>query len=323
MKNLRSLFLVVALTFSALSALAADKKIVLIAGRASHGPGEHEHRAGCLLLQKCLANTPGIKVVVFTNGWPSKMEDGKTVDDHAALDDAAAIIIYSDGEGGHPAIVRDHLDVLSKLVKKGVGLGCLHYAVEPLTNKGHHELIEWIGGAFESNWSVNPHWQADFKQIPTHAVTRGVKPFSTSDEWYFNIRFRPEMKGVVPLLTAVPTDDTMKRKDGPHEGNPAARAAVAAHQPQHMMWAVEREDGGRGFGFTGGHFHTGWKNDDQRKLVLNAILWAAKVEVPKDGVVSTVTDADLTENLDVKRARGPAPAPASAPVPTPATAPKS
>ena len=40
---------------------AADKKIVLIAGKPSHGPGEHEHNAGLLLFQKCLASVPGIK----------------------------------------------------------------------------------------------------------------------------------------------------------------------------------------------------------------------------------------------------------------------
>ena len=311
MKTLSFIFLTVVIAFSASHAAAAEKKIVLIAGRPSHPPGEHEHRAGCLLLQKCLAATPGIDVVVYDNGWPSKLVGGKAVDDNAALEDAAAIVIYSDGEGGHPALVRDHLEVLAKLVEQGVGIGCLHYAIEPLTDKGHDELIAWIGGAFESNWSVNPIWQADFKQLPTHAVTRGVKPFSTRDEWYFNLRFRPDMKGVSPVLTAIPTDDTMTRKDGPHEGNPAVRAMVAAKQPQHVMWVVERDDGGRGFGFSGGHFHAGWKNDDQRKLVLNAILWVAKVEVPKDGVASTVTDADLAANLDVKRPRGAPPAAAA------------
>ena len=45
-----------------------------------------------------------------------------------------------------------------------------------------------------------------------------------------------------------------------------------AHDGAHVAWAVERADGGRGFGFSGGHFKQGWGNDDQRKLVLNAIL---------------------------------------------------
>jgi type 1 glutamine amidotransferase len=93
------------------------------------------------------------------------------------------------------------------------------------------------------------------------------------------------------------------RSDGPHSGNAAVRAAVKNREPQHLMWVRERPDGGRGFGFTGGHFHRNWANDDFRKLVLNAILWSAKVEVPKDGVASTVTSEDLKANLDAKPAR--------------------
>ena len=42
-------------------------------------------------------------------------------------------------------------------------------------------------------------------------------------------------------------------------------------------------------------------NDDFRKTVLNALLWIAKVEVPKDGVASKVTKEDLEANLDPKK----------------------
>ena len=38
-----------------------------------------------------------------------------------------------------------------------------------------------------------------------------------------------------------------------------------------------------------------------RKLVLNAILWTAKVEVPSDGVRSSVTEEELKQNLDAKK----------------------
>jgi type 1 glutamine amidotransferase len=285
-----------------LGAWAADKKIALIAGKPSHGPGAHEHRAGCLLFQKCLAGFPGVKVVVYDGGWPTKQVNGQPVDDSAALDDAAAIVIYSDGGVKHPALEGDRLAALSRQVKRGAGLGCIHYAVEPTKDKGQAEFLEWIGGAFEINWSVNPHWDGDFKALPVHAVTRGVKPFTTRDEWYFNMRFRPAMKGVTPILTAVPTPDTMSRPNGTHSGNPAVRELVTQRVPQHVMWVTENANGPRGFGFTGGHFHSGWGKDEQRKLVLNAILWLAKVEVPKDGVASTVTEADLAANLDPKPA---------------------
>ena len=57
-----------------------------------------------------------------------------------------------------------------------------------------------------------------------------------------------------------------------------------------MAWAVERKDGGRGFGFTGGHFYANWWLPDFRRLVLNAIAWTAKIEVPAAGVESTLED---------------------------------
>jgi type 1 glutamine amidotransferase len=296
MKKLLLLPLLVATT---LAVSAADKKIVFLAGPPSHGPREHEHRAGCLLLQTCLAHTPGITSVVYSNGWPA--------DAKAALDGAAAIVVYADGGGRHPLLADDHLRVIGDLMKKGVGLACLHYAVEPTREKGEQEFLDWIGGAFEINWSVNPHWDADFKTLPEHPITRGVHPFKIRDEWYFHLRFREGMQGVTPILSAIAPESTLDRPDGPHSGNPAMRESVKRGDRQHVAWAFTRADGGRGFGFTGAHFHDNWANDDFRKVVLNAILWVAKVDVPRDGVASTVTAEMLAQNLDAKAPRQPTP----------------
>ena len=70
-----------------------------------------------------------------------------------------------------------------------------------------------------------------------------------------------------------------------------------------MMWVYERPDGGRSFGFTGGHTHANWGDVNQRRIMLNALLWLAKVDVPAKGVVDTITEADLTMNLDDKPPR--------------------
>lgn len=276
----------------ALNAGAADKKVVFIAGPVSHGPGEHEHRAGCLLLQSCLANVPGVTSTVYSNGWPQDAE--------AAFKDVNTVVIYSDGGGGHPFLQGERLDQLGKLMKQGVGMVAIHYAVEPTKEKGEKEFLDWIGGAFEVNHSVNPHWLAEFKQLPKHPITTGVNPFGILDEWYFFMRFRDGMKGVTPILSAVAPESTMSRQDGAHEGNPEVRASVKRGDPQHMAWAAERDDGGRGFGFTGAHFHRNWGNNDFRKLVLNAILWTAKAEIPAHGVQSKVSEEDLKQNLDKK-----------------------
>ena len=304
MKTLPLLLSVCAALGVSVMAADAKKNVLMIAGKPSHAPGEHEHNAGIQLLAKCLGQGAADRVdVKFHLGgeWPSQEE----------LSKADTVVIYSDGGGGHPALQGERLVQLDKEMKRGCGFVCLHYAVEPTLEKGNKEFIDWLGGAFEINWSVNPHWDADFKSLPEHPVSSGVKPFSTNDEWYFNMRFREGMKGVSPILSAIAPDSTMSRPDGHHSGNPAVREMVAAKRPQHVAWAVQREDGGRGFGFTGGHFHKGWGNEDQRRLVLNAIVWSAKAEVPSGGVSSKVTAEDLAANLDPKPARrAPKPAPA-------------
>ncbi|MEY2597932.1 MAG: hypothetical protein RLZZ142_191 [Verrucomicrobiota bacterium] len=318
--------------FAAPSALAAEngkKQVVMIAGRPSHGPGQHEHNAGIQLLGKCLKAGAGDRVEVqwFLNGeWPGE----------AVLKKADTVVMYSDGGGGH--VARGHFGELAEQLARGCGLICLHYAVEPAyepenwpefvrnpdgkpgkqtvfnparTSKGEgaKELLEGMGGYFEQYWSVNPHWSADFKELPKHPISNGVKPFSTNDEWYYHMRFRAGMKRVTPILSDLPPTSTTERGEGPHAGNPEQkREVLELKQPQHVAWAVERENQGRGFGFTGGHFHAGWANDNQRKLVLNAILWTAKAEVPAGGVESVVSAEEMAQNLDPKpAAKAPAP----------------
>lgn len=270
----------------------SKKKIVFVAGKPSHPPGEHEHRAGCMLLADQL-NKSGLPVeaVVTINGWP---------EDPTIFDGASAVVIYSDGGPGHPAFKQ--LDDLKKLSAKGVGIGCIHYAVEIPKGEPGDVLLDVIGGYFETNWSVNPTWNANFK-IPEHAVTRGIHDFGTRDEWYYHMRFPEGMKGVTPILTDLPPASSLTRPDGPHEGNPEVRAAVLERkEPQHVMWVYQSpKNNSRGFGFCGGHYHKNWQQDDQRRLALNTIVWIAGIEVPKTGVPSpTPSDEEMKANLDMK-----------------------
>jgi hypothetical protein len=99
-----------------------------------------------------------------------------------------------------------------------------------------------------------------------HPISRGCGGYVAEDEWYFDIRLSSNEPQVVPIMTG---------KLPPWKPEDKA-----------LAWAVERRDGGRGFGFSGGHYHKNWHMEPFRKLVLNAILWVAKVDVPKDGVSS-------------------------------------
>jgi hypothetical protein len=284
-------------------ARTADKRIVLIAGKPSHPPGMHEFRAGTLLMQKALASVPGITVQVYDMGWPSKTVDGARVEDSAALDNADAVLIYADGGKGHPAIQGDHTKVLDALAARGVGLGFAHYGVEVPTGAPAEAMHRWIGGYYEHLFSVNPMWKPAFDRFPNHPVTRGVKPFATHDEWYFNMRWAAEggpQARVTPILVATPSDEVRK---GPYVSpkGPYDHVVAGSGKAETMMWVSERPDGGRGFGFTGGHTHATWGDPNQRKIVLNALLWIAKVDVPARGVEDRITEADLAANLDDKK----------------------
>lgn len=295
MNPFRPLFLALSLAMalgSTLPSTAANPaKILLIAGKMSHGPGDHEFRAGMLLIQQSLAHAQGVESLVASNGWPASMD---------AFDGVSAVVIYADGGAGHPAIQQDRMNFLTQLARKGVGLAFMHYGVEVPKGDPGQAMQDWIGGYYEHEFSCNPMWSPEFESFPNHPITRGVKPFSIRDEWYFNMRFRDDMKGVTPILVAQPSDAV---RNGPYvwPQGPYRHIQAARGRPETMMWVREREDGGRGFGFTGGHIHRNWANESFRKVILNALLWVAKLDVPVNGVESSVSDPQLAANLDPKK----------------------
>jgi len=203
----------------------AKKKIVFIPGRQSHGWTGHAYTADCKLLASILnENVPALEAVVLEGGWPVGANDHSPV-----FDGAAAIVIACDGNGLLGS--ESNWKALDEIAKKGVGIAYLHYALDPGKEYGKY-LLSWIGGYYEQFWSVNPFWRADFKTLPNHPITRGVKPFQVEDEWYYHMRFVESMAGVTPLLTAVPPNSTRKGKDGPHSGNPTVRSRLG--MPEHV-----------------------------------------------------------------------------------------
>ena len=287
MKLLLALLVILSLTTVAeeTPAPVAPKKVLFIAGHASHGYGAHDFKAGCHLLAELL-NQSGlpVKAEVSYPGWPK---------DAKLLDGVDAIVVYADGGGGNPLL--PHLKEIDALAAKGVGIGMMHYCVECPKGPASDQFLQLIGGFYEHKHSCNPMWSPEFKSFPVHPVTRGVSPFSTRDEWYMNLRFAADAK---PLLRATPSDAVRK---GPYTwpAGPYPEVLERMGQEETLMWALERPGGGRGFGFTGGHVHWNWGLPQQRTLILNAAAWLAKIEVPATGVPSRkLSFADLDRNHD-------------------------
>lgn len=280
------------------------QKLVIVAGKPSHPPRFHEFNAGVQLMHKCLEHVDGLDTKFVLNGWP---------EDESILTSADAVVFYMDGGKRHEIVqTAERIQLVDELAAKGVGIGCMHYGVEILADQAGRQFKDWIGGHYEHMFSCNPIWEPHFAELPDHPITSGVEPFSIQDEWYFNMRFVADLPGnraaefdgmkFQPILVASPSKQV---RDGPYvyPKGPYEHIQANAARAEAVMWVVERKDGGRGMGFTGGHFHDNWADPNFRKVVLNSMLWLSKVDVPGHGVESTLEAGDLEKNLDPKPPR--------------------
>lgn len=257
----------------------AAAKIVLVAGAPSNRPGQHEYFAGCALLMDWLKTVPGVAPVLVANGWPR---------DASVFNGARSVLFFLDGGAKLSFLEPARLERLRQLADAGTGFAVLHQAVE-----GPPELADdfksWFGAVFQSDIGCRGHWDVRFASPPAHAITRGLTPFELrKDGWLYNLHFAPT--GVTPLLACAMPDSSRKTAD----------AKAHAGREEVVAWAYERPGGGRSFGFTGCDLHANWAEPNQRRLLLNALLWTAHLPVPAEGVVPTVSDDDLRKNWDRK-----------------------
>lgn len=261
----------------------AKKKIVLIAGKKSHGPEGnriHDYPWTVKLLKVLLERSnirDQVSAEVHFNGWPQ---------DERTLDDADTIMIVSDGRDGDKFEEAPHFlnpartAVIERQMKRGCGFVTFHFSTFA-SEANRRQILEWSGGYFQWETQGLRKWYSAIKVLdaelalptPGHAIMNGVTPFRLKEEFYYNLRFDPTDKALVPLL-AVPT--------------------LPGREPDGhwVAWARERTDGGRGFGTSCGHFYDNWKNDGFRKMMLNAIAWSAHVKVPAKGVESSYLEHD-------------------------------
>ena len=282
---------------AALPAVAEEppnsKKIVLIAGPKSHGPdgnGIHDYAWSVRLLKALLERSslsPQLRVEAHVNGWPANEQ---------SLENADTIMIVSDGRDGDKYEEALHLAspervaTVERQMKRGCGFVTFHFSTFA-PDQYAEQMLRWSGAYFDWEHEGKREWYSVIKTLeasvtlpnPEHPIARGVKAFRLREEFYFNLRFAPEDRALTPLLEA---RDLGGRE--PH-GNVVA-------------WARQREDGGRAFGTTCGHFYENWRNDDLRKLVLNALIWTARLEVPPAGLESRFAEREELSNLSTSSA---------------------
>ena len=259
------------------------KTIVFVSGPKDHGrTARHEYEKDLAVLKYCIdnSNLTGVRTQAYNGKAPSIR----------VLSNAAAIVMESSGDRTpeethalfpqdavtdhktYDAYTLDRLNQFDQLMQKGAGLVAIHYTTWVNNELGRKYWLDWLGGVADygqddskvlvTKWSATP-------ANTQHPILRGIKPWTYDQEEFFFKEKLPEDARRTPLLTVT---------------RPAGGDAET------VSWAVERKGGGRGFVFTGSDFHKNLSIEQHRRMLLNGILWAAKIEVPSGGAACNVPE---------------------------------
>jgi len=249
------------------AAVAQDKpvKILLIGKDRDHALSQHEYLSDCTILAKCLRQTKGVQAEV-SNGWPRDPDKLKGV----------KAIVLNTRMGG--SVLFDPLvkAEAERLLKQGVGLTAIHWGTGAEAKAGEawlHALGGWFNADLFSKYLVRTTRlvQAD----PKHPICFGWKEYDLREEYYIKLKFLP---AATPILKV-----NIDKQDYP------------------FAWVYNRPDGGRSFGFLGGHFHDNFGNEAFRRAIVNGILWTARVEVPPEGAPVRITARDMELPPDTRK----------------------
>jgi quercetin dioxygenase-like cupin family protein len=261
---------------SASVASDSPRKIVLIGGAKSEGPGRHDYPGAIRVLERLLRSSPelpGLDIESHPDGWPAD----------PAFDRASAVVLYFDGLDNHPLLATERRERFEAAMRAGVGLVVLHQASTVPPTDRSLDLQRWLGGARYGMFDRATEMAQIAPATPAHPVSRGLAPFTYLDEFYPTLRWQD---GVQPILQARLHVEFREGKDLVI-GEPVTRT---------VAWAYERAGGGRAFGYTGAHYLAAFDQPTVRKMILNAIAWTARIEVPAAGISSH--DAVVTRAAD-------------------------
>ena len=242
-------FALVALSNPVAAADPPKAKILFVGKDPDHPYGSHMYMHTCGVLAKCAELTPGVETVV-SNGWPK---------DAKVLAGVTAVVVYTN-PGAEFLLEGPHRAAFADMMKDGVGLVTIHWA-SAVKMADYDRLgpawLGYLGGTWVSNVGLSSGKSKLERLDPDHPVCRGWDEFAIEDEYYLN----PVIKGAVPLLR-------VKERKG---------------TDVIVGWAFDRPGGGRSFATTLGHPYKNFQDDAFRRMIVNAVLWAAKVDVPKAG----------------------------------------
>jgi hypothetical protein len=253
--------------------------IALLPGAAKPNDriGHHDYLGGCSLLAELLAQTPSVRAELWSGGWPP---------DQGVLEDARALVFYTGGRKQPFLGSSQRLELMQKLVDRGIGLTMIHQAVR-YPRSFAATARSWLGGVHVVGEADRGHWRTRHRDFPEHPATRGVRAWRIRDGWLREIQFVEDARGVTPLVWS----------SSEHRGSPRGG------WPDVVAWAYERPGGGRSFCYTGIDAHSAWSVAGVRQLLVNGILWSAGMRVPESGAPCALDRRSLERHLSPRDPR--------------------
>jgi hypothetical protein len=259
----RPLFALAVWLLASTTLLGGDKhaKILLIGKDLDHPRNTHTYLSDCELLAKCLRQTDDVEAVV-SNGWPR---------DPAVVQGVTALVLHT-RLGGTVLFRGPQRRQVEEMMKRGVGLTAIHWGTGAETPEGG-PWLQALGGWFNAETDGFSRYliqTSPLRQVDrTHPVCRGWNDFDLHEEYYFKLCFLPEAQPVMATI--------IEGKDYP------------------IGWVYERphSQGGRSFGFVGGHFHDNFGIPAFRQAVVNGVLWTAHLDIPVGGAPIAITSQDM------------------------------
>lgn len=262
-----------------IAAWAAEPPTIVVIGGQKPGRSSAEHNYPDVVqkLDRLVRSSPDLAALkprtkIFPAGFPADLKE---------IEDADLLIFYfgtrRNGAGSiNPVQDPAARDALAKLQSRGVGLIALHQSFTKPANGDLALLDNWIGGTRVALMDYSIEMAPISVAAPEHPVSRGLTGFALLDEFYPTVAFGADA-GVTPILNA--------RVHVQHRGTNAVFEEPSVIRP--LAWARESRSGSRGFTFAAGHYLSTFDNPQVRKMLLNAVLWTLKSDVPAAGARDT------------------------------------
>ena len=247
------------LVFLMAVALNAAPKQLLILGQKpdGHPPGTHEYMPGASIVEAMFAGRKEVQVTVAQADEP--WASGPKL-----IAKADAIVVFLN-EGGR--FIQDdpkRAKAFADFAQRGGGLVVYHWGMGARDAKLIAPFLKLFGGCHggpDRKYTVVN--KAKFQvSAPKHPVMTGIQSFELPfEEFYYKLKVLKNPKHWTPLVK-VPIKGSVET----------------------VGWAWERPDGGRSVGYSGLHFHVNWRHEQYQRLIAQAVLWALKQPMPKDGL---------------------------------------